>query len=49
MNKTYTNSGKSVKERLFDLSRAEHCNPQMMITCRYVETTALSSLHRQLL
>ena len=31
MGKTYTNSGKSVKERLLNLSRAENYNPQMMI------------------
>ena len=29
MGKTYTNSGKSVKERLLNLSRAENYNPQM--------------------
>lgn len=36
MGKTYTNSGKSVKERLLNLSRAENYNPQMMIS-RYMQ------------
>ena len=36
MSKTHTNSGKSVKERLLNLSRAEHYNPQMMIS-RYMQ------------
>lgn len=36
MSMTYTNSGKSVKDRLLNLSRAEHFNPQMMIS-RYMQ------------
>jgi len=36
MSKTHTNSGKSVKERLLNLARAEHYNPQMMIS-RYMQ------------
>ena len=54
MSKTYTNSGKSVKERLLNLSRAENYNPQMMIS-RYMQerllyagTAALSPFHQQL-
>ena len=40
MGKTYTNSGKSVKERLLNLSRAENYNPQMMIS-RYMQERLL--------
>lgn len=40
MGKTYTNSGKSVKERLLNLSRAENYNPQMMIS-RYIQERLL--------
>lgn len=36
MSKTYTNSGKSIRERLLNLSRAEQYNPQMMIS-RYMQ------------
>ena len=36
MSKTTINSGKSVKERLLNLSRAERYNPQMMIS-RYMQ------------
>lgn len=43
MSKTYTNSGKSVKERLLNLSRAEHYNPQMMIF-RYMQERLLYRL-----
>ena len=43
MSKTYTNSGKSVKERLLNLSRAEHYNPQMMIS-RYMQERLLYRL-----
>lgn len=43
MRKTYTNSGKSVKERLLNLSRAEHYNPQMMIS-RYMQERLLYRL-----
>lgn len=54
MGKIYTNSGRSVKERLLNLSKAEHYNPQMMIS-RYMQerllyagTAALSPFHQQL-
>lgn len=43
MGKTYTNSGKSVKERLLNLSRAENYNPQMMIS-RYMQERLLYRL-----
>lgn len=43
MGKTYTNSGKSVKERLLNLSKAEHYNPQMMIS-RYMQERLLYRL-----
>ena len=43
MSKIYTNSGKSVKERLLNLSRAEHYNPQMMIS-RYMQERLLYRL-----
>lgn len=43
MGKVYTNSGKSVKERLLNLSRAEHYNPQMMIS-RYMQERLLYRL-----
>lgn len=43
MSKTYTNSGKSVKERLLNLSKAEHYNPQMMIS-RYMQERLLYRL-----
>lgn len=43
MSKTYTNSGKSVKERLLNLSRAEHYSPQMMIS-RYMQERLLYRL-----
>lgn len=43
MGKTYTNSGKSVKERLLNLSRAEHYNQQMMIS-RYLQERLLYRL-----
>lgn len=43
MSKTYTNSGRSVKERLLNLSRAEHYNPQMMIS-RYMQEWLLYRL-----
>lgn len=43
MSKTYTNSSKSVKERLLNLSRAEHYNPQMMIS-RYMQERLLYRL-----
>ena len=36
MSKTHSNSGKSVRERLLNLSKAEHYNQQMMIT-RYLQ------------
>lgn len=41
--KTYTNSGKSVKERLLNLAKAEHYNPQMMIS-RYMQERLLYRL-----
>lgn len=45
MSKTHTktNSGKSVRERLLNLSRAEHYNPQMMIS-RYMQERLLYRL-----
>lgn len=43
MGKTYTNSGKSVKERLLNLSKEEHYNPQMMIS-RYMQERLLYRL-----
>ena len=43
MSKTYTNSGKSIKERLLNLSRVEHYNPQMMIS-RYMQERLLYRL-----
>ena len=43
MSKTHTNSGKSVKERLLNLSRAEHYSPQMMIS-RYMQERLLYRL-----
>ncbi|MCD8305974.1 MAG: nucleotidyl transferase AbiEii/AbiGii toxin family protein [Prevotella sp.] len=43
MSRTHTNSGKSVKERLLNLSRAERYNPQMMIT-RYLQERLLYRL-----
>ena len=43
MSKTHTNLGKSVKERLLNLSRAEHYNPQMMIS-RYMQERLLYRL-----
>ncbi len=43
MGKTYTNSGKSVKERLLNLSRAENYKPQMMIS-RYMQERLLYRL-----
>lgn len=43
MSKTYTNSGKSVRERLLNLSRMEHYNPQMMIS-RYMQERLLYRL-----
>lgn len=43
MSKTYTNLGRSVKERLLNLSRAEHYNPQMMIS-RYIQERLLYRL-----
>lgn len=43
MSKTYTNSGKSVRERLLNLSRVEHYNPQMMIS-RYMQERLLYRL-----
>lgn len=43
MSVVYTNSGKSVKERLLNLSRAEHYNPQMMIS-RYMQERLLYRL-----
>lgn len=43
MSRTHTNSGKSVKERLLNLSKAEHYNPQMMIT-RYLQERLLYRL-----
>lgn len=41
--KTYTNSGKSVKERLLNQAKAEHYNPQMMIS-RYMQERLLYRL-----
>ena len=43
MGKIYTNSGRSVKERLLNLSKAEHYNPQMMIS-RYMQERLLYRL-----
>ena len=45
MSKTHTktNSGKSVRERLLNLLRAEHYNPQMMIS-RYMQERLLYRL-----
>lgn len=43
MSRAHTNSGKSVKERLLNLSRAEHYNPQMMIS-RYMQERLLYRL-----
>lgn len=43
MSKIYTNSGKSVKERLLNLSRAECYSPQMMIS-RYMQERLLYRL-----
>ena len=43
MGRTYTNSGKSIKERLLNLSRAEHYNPQMIIS-RYMQERLLYRL-----
>jgi predicted nucleotidyltransferase component of viral defense system len=43
MSKTYTNSGKSIRERLLNLSRAEQYNPQMMIS-RYMQERLLYRL-----
>lgn len=43
MSRVHTNSGKSVKERLLNLSRAEHYNPQMMIS-RYMQERLLYRL-----
>ncbi|WP_320980069.1 nucleotidyl transferase AbiEii/AbiGii toxin family protein [Bacteroides sp.] len=43
MSKTHSNSGKSVKERLLNLSRAEHYNPQMIIF-RYMQARLLYRL-----
>lgn len=43
MSKIHANSGKSVKERLLNLSRAEHYNPQMMIS-RYLQERLLYRL-----
>lgn len=43
MSKTNPNSGKSVKERLLNLSRAERYNPQMMIS-RYMQERLLYRL-----
>ena len=43
MSKIHTNSGKSVKERLLNLSGAEHYNPQMMIS-RYMQERLLYRL-----
>lgn len=43
MSKIYTNSGRSVKERLLNLSKAEHYNPQMMIS-RYMQERLLYRL-----
>ena len=43
MSKTYTNSGKSIRERLPNLSRAEQYNPQMMIS-RYMRERLLYRL-----
>lgn len=43
MSKPHSNSGKSVKERLLNLSRAENYNPQMMIS-RYMQERLLYRL-----
>lgn len=43
MGKIHTNSGKSVRARLLNLSRAEHYNPQMMIS-RYMQERLLYRL-----
>lgn len=43
MSKIYTNSGRSVKERLLNLSKAENYNPQMMIS-RYMQERLLYRL-----
>ena len=43
MSKINTNSGKSVRERLLNLSRTEHYNPQMMIS-RYMQERLLYRL-----
>ncbi len=43
MSKIDTNSGRSVKERLLNLSKAEHYNPQMMIS-RYMQERLLYRL-----
>lgn len=43
MKKVRTNSGRSVKERLLNLSRAEHYNPQLMIS-RYMQERLLYRL-----
>lgn len=43
MSKIYTNSGRSVKERLLNLSKAERYNPQMMIS-RYMQERLLYRL-----
>lgn len=43
MSKIHTNSGKSVRERLLNLSRAERYSPQMMIT-RYMQERLLYRL-----
>ncbi len=43
MSRKHTNSGKSVRERLLNLSRAEHYNQQMMIS-RYMQERLLYRL-----
>ncbi len=48
MGKTHTNSGKSVKERLLNLSRAEHYNPQRDDFTLHAGAVALPSLRQQL-